>query len=114
MTTLLLADGDATAHALTAALQLGTEVHILEMPPNGLAEGLADAIIALAPAYDAIVLISPRRANDVRLRDALKPLIGKIDIDHMRAANLSVDRDNDKRSPAQAARALAAALALPP
>ncbi len=41
MTTLLIADGAATAHALTAALQLGGEVHILEVPPNALAEPLA-------------------------------------------------------------------------
>jgi osmoprotectant transport system permease protein len=79
---------------------------------------LADNLVTLAdpkqaiPAYDAIVLVAPKRVNDRRLRDALRPLIGKIDIDHMRAANLSVDRDTDKRSPAQAAQALAAALGL--
>jgi electron transfer flavoprotein alpha subunit len=55
MKTLLIADGDATARALTAARQLGAEVHILEVGPNALAEPLADAIAALAPGYDAIV-----------------------------------------------------------
>ena len=60
--------------------------------------------------YDAVVLVSPKRANDQRLLGVLKPLIGKIDVTAMRAANLSVDRDTDKASPAQAATALAATL----
>jgi osmoprotectant transport system permease protein len=64
------------------------------------------------PPYDAVVLVSPKRANDQRLLAALKPLIGKIDVTAMRAANLSVDRDIDKASPAQAATALAAKLGL--
>jgi len=58
------------------------------------------------PSYDAIVLISPRRANDATLRRALEPLIGAISPQAMRAANYSVDRDADKREPAQAAREL--------
>ena len=40
------------------------------------------------PPYDAIVLISPKRAEDKALRDALLPLIGKIDVSAMREANL--------------------------
>jgi osmoprotectant transport system permease protein len=62
------------------------------------------------PAYDAVVLIAPRRANDQRLIGALKPLIGAIPVQRMREANLTVDRDTDKKSPAEAARALAAAI----
>jgi osmoprotectant transport system permease protein len=62
------------------------------------------------PPYDAVVLVSPKRANDQRLLGVLKPLIGKIDVTAMRSANLSVDRDTDKASPAQAAQALAARL----
>ena len=54
MTTLLIADGEATAHALTAALRLGGEVHILEVPANALAEPLAQSIADLG-GYDAIV-----------------------------------------------------------
>jgi electron transfer flavoprotein alpha subunit len=54
MTTLLIADGEATAHALTAALRLGGEVHILEVPANALAEPLAQSIAGLG-GYDAIV-----------------------------------------------------------
>ena len=62
------------------------------------------------PPYDAVVLISPKRAGDRRLTQALQPLIGKIDVTAMRAANLSVDRDTDKATPAQAAKALEAKL----
>jgi len=58
------------------------------------------------PPYDAVVLISPKRAHDQRLIGALKPLIGKISVDEMRAANLTVDRDQEKATPAQAAKAL--------
>lgn len=64
------------------------------------------------PAYDALVLITPERAGDERLVRALEPLVGAIDVAAMREANLSVDRTEDKRSPAQAARALAADLGL--
>jgi osmoprotectant transport system permease protein len=64
------------------------------------------------PPYDAVVLISPKRANDSRLIGALKPLIGKIDVAAMRAANLTVDRDHDKATPAEAAKALEAKLGL--
>ena len=63
---------------------------------------------AAFPNYDAIILLSTDAAQDERLVAALQPLIGAIDVDAMRAANLSVDRtDGDKLSPAQAARNLA-------
>ena len=62
------------------------------------------------PPYDAVVLISPKRAHDKRLIAALQPLIGRIDVAAMQAANLSVDRDQDKASPAEAAKALEARL----
>jgi osmoprotectant transport system permease protein len=62
------------------------------------------------PPYDAVVLISPRRAGDRRLIAALKPLIGAIPVEAMQAANYSVDRDEGKLSPAQAARAMEAAI----
>jgi osmoprotectant transport system permease protein len=55
------------------------------------------------PAYDAVVLISPKRADDMRLRRALQPLIGRIAVDRMRQANLMVDRDRAKVTPQQAA-----------
>ncbi|MBI5130157.1 MAG: ABC transporter permease/substrate-binding protein [Rhodopseudomonas palustris] len=40
------------------------------------------------PPYDAVLLLSPKHAGDAKLRDALKPLPGRIDIEAMRAANL--------------------------
>ncbi|HEX3364314.1 ABC transporter permease/substrate-binding protein [Phenylobacterium sp.] len=58
------------------------------------------------PPYDAVVLISPKRAHDKRLLEALQPLIGKISVGAMQAANYSVDRDQGKASPAEAAKAL--------
>ena len=65
------------------------------------------------PAYDALVLISPDRAADERLARALEPLVGAIDVEAMREANLSVDRARNKLSPAEAARALSERLQLP-
>ena len=58
------------------------------------------------PAYDAVVLISPKRAGDARLKAALQPLIGRIGVEAMRRANLTVDRDRDKKTPAEAAATL--------
>jgi len=78
----------------------------------------ADRLVVLTdpkgalPPYDAVVLVSPRRAHDPRLLAALKPLIGRIDVQAMRRANLAVDRDRDKATPGQAARALEAELGL--
>jgi len=69
----------------------------------------ADHLVVLAdprgalPPYDAVILISPRRAHDRRLRAALAPLIGAIPVTAMRAANFGVDRDQGKLTPAQAA-----------
>jgi osmoprotectant transport system permease protein len=50
---------------------------------------LADPRHAIPP-YDAILLVSPRRAHDEALIAALKPLIGAIPVELMRAANLRV------------------------
>ena len=59
------------------------------------------------PPYDAIVLLAPKRAGDAVLRAALQPLIGAIPIERMREANMMVDRETDKKTPAAAARWLA-------
>ena len=40
------------------------------------------------------------------LKAALTPLLGSISVERMRAANYLVDRDADKRTPAEAARSL--------
>jgi osmoprotectant transport system permease protein len=76
----------------------------------------ADKLLVLSdpkqaiPPYDAVILISPKRAKDEKLLAALRPLIGKVPVSAMQAANFSVDRDDDKRSPLDAARALEAAI----
>ena len=73
----------------------------------------ADDLVVLAdpkqaiPPYDAVILLSPNRAADAKFVAALRPLIGAIPVETMRQANLSVDRDQDKQTPAQAAQALA-------
>jgi osmoprotectant transport system substrate-binding protein/osmoprotectant transport system permease protein len=65
------------------------------------------------PAYDAVVLLSPRRAEDETLRQALLPLVGAIDVEAMRQANLMVDRDANKVSATEAAAWLAGRLTTP-
>jgi osmoprotectant transport system permease protein len=47
---------------------------------------LDDPLHAIPP-YDAILLLSPKRAHDETLIAALRPLIGAISVDQMRAAN---------------------------
>ncbi len=49
---------------------------------------------AAIPPYDAIVLLSPQRADDNALRDAIAPLLGRIDIATMRAANLRASSES--------------------
>jgi osmoprotectant transport system permease protein len=58
------------------------------------------------PPYDAVILVSPQRAGDRRLVEALAPLAGSIDVKRMQAANYAIDRDTGKLSPAQAAEML--------
>lgn len=65
---------------------------VLEDPRNAL------------PPYDAILLLAPKRAKDEKLISTLRPLIGAIDVETMRAANLRSDRTVDKETPAAAAR----------
>ncbi len=62
---------------------------------------LADPRRAL-PSYDALLLLAP--GTDARAIAALRPLIGAIPVERMRRANLMVDRDDDKRTPEEAAR----------
>jgi osmoprotectant transport system permease protein len=51
------------------------------------------------PPYDAMVLLAPKRAGDAALRDALQPLLGKIDIAVMREANLRAAGNDATSSP---------------
>ncbi len=66
------------------------------------------------PSYDALLLLAPGRARDQRLRAALQPLAGHIAIGPMRQANFMVDRDQDKRTPAEAAQWLLGAAGIAP
>ena len=59
------------------------------------------------PPYDAVILIAPRNADDHALIDALRPLVGAIDVDLMRAANLRATGGAGDRSPDAVARWLA-------
>lgn len=56
------------------------------------------------PPYDAILLLAPRRAGDAKLAAALRPLIGTIDIDLMREANLRASGDGPDSAPEAIAR----------
>ena len=65
------------------------------------------------PSYDAMLMLSPRIAQDERLVGALEPLIGAITVEDMREANFAVDREGEgKMSPADAARMLAERIGL--
>jgi len=64
---------------------------------------LKDPLHAIPP-YDAVLLLSPRRAADPYLRSALAPLEGALPITLMREANYLVDRPTAKLEPAQSAR----------
>ena len=72
----------------------------------------ADDLIVLTdpkqaiPPYDAVILVSPKRAHDARFKAALAPLLNAIPVETMRGANYSVDRDQKKLTPGQAAQAL--------
>lgn len=60
------------------------------------------------PSYDAMLMLSPRIAQDEGIVRALEPLIGAINVEAMREANYSVDRaGDDKLSPRDAAEELA-------
>jgi osmoprotectant transport system permease protein len=56
------------------------------------------------PPYDAVLLVSPKRANDEKFHVALKPLIGAINVDLIREASLLADRAENKQTPEGAAR----------
>jgi len=73
---------------------------------------LDDPLSALPP-YDAMILLAPRVANDPNVACALAPLRGKITVELMRRANLMVDRETDKQTPAVAAAWLLAEAKLP-
>jgi len=59
------------------------------------------------PSYDALLMISPDAARDETLLATLRPLIGTIHVEAMREANFSVDREDNKKTPNEAAGILA-------
>jgi osmoprotectant transport system permease protein len=50
---------------------------------------------AALPAYDAMILVGPRAAQDRGVVCALAPLRGALSVEAMRQANLRVDRDRE-------------------
>ena len=79
----------------------------------------ADRLVVLAdpeealPSYDAMLMLSPRIANDEGIARALQPLIGAISVEAMREANFAVDREGEgKLTPRDAAAALAERIGL--
>jgi osmoprotectant transport system permease protein len=58
------------------------------------------------PPYDAIVLVSPKRTGDKKLREVLQPMLGKIDIAAIREANLRAAGGGATSSPDAIARRL--------
>ena len=64
------------------------------------------------PGYDAVLLVAPNRSHDAKFVAALQPLVGRIPVEAMRAANYQVDRDTDKRTLEAAAQWLAAKVGL--
>lgn len=56
------------------------------------------------PSYEAILLLGPDRGGEEKFARALSPLIGAITVANMREANYMVDREDDKKTPKQAAR----------
>jgi len=63
---------------------------------------LGDPLGALPP-YDAMILLGARVADDPNVQCALAPLHEQISVELMRRANLMLDREKDKASPAAAA-----------
>lgn len=79
----------------------------------------ADRLLVLAdprealPSYDAMLMLSPRIAQDEDIARALEPLIGAISVEAMREANFAVDREGEgKMSPREAARELSEKIGL--
>jgi osmoprotectant transport system permease protein len=51
-----------------------------------------------------VLLLAPKRAHDAALQAALRPLLGRIDIDTMREANLRANNNNADSSSTSVAR----------
>ena len=53
--------------------------------------------------YEALLLLSPGAEGDLRIAGALARLVSAFTVDRIQRANLMVDRDEDKKTPAEAA-----------
>lgn len=62
---------------------------------------LADPLGAIPP-YEALLLLGREAADDPALVEALRNMVGAIDVESMREANLLVDRAEDPVSPSRA------------
>jgi osmoprotectant transport system permease protein len=65
------------------------------------------------PPYDAVALLAPALADDAAIARVLRPIIGAIDAELMRQANLMVDRDENSATVAEAAQWLRDQIAAP-
>lgn len=70
---------------------------------------LADPLAAFPP-YDAVILLSPAAGENQALVACLEPLVNRLSVAVMRAANRGVDEGG--RTPAEAAKALAEAVGI--
>jgi osmoprotectant transport system permease protein len=100
---------------MVAALNDGAADVITAYSSDGALAG-ADVVLladdrAALPAYDALLLVAPGRADLVR---RLARYEGRISVEAMRAANWRADRPVDKQSPAAAARWLGRETGLQP
>jgi len=87
----------------------GSEVHVISAYTSDGRIARYDLVVlddpqGVIPPYDAMLLVSPKRANDGALLAALKPLANAIDVETMRQANL---RASSGEAPEQVARWLA-------
>ena len=110
-----MAQSDITIDALSKVGQQDAEylVSLVRSVPGFPKEGiifrdfmpvLADPKGAL-PSYDALLMLSPRIAENKGVIAALEPLLGEISVEAMREANLAVDREDAKKLTPKAAAA---------
>ena len=105
---------------IPAAVEAGAVAILTDAEGAAQAGDLDDTALVIAedprealPSYDAMLMLSPRIADDEGVAAALQPLIGAISVEDMREANFSVDREGEgKASPREAAQALAEKIGL--
>ena len=101
--TLIMGLGGNLPLAIAAGLGLNGVVAFTLAPTMSWPDAMGLVVLegpqhAVAP-YDAILLVEPRRAQDAALRDALQSLVGAINVEAMRAANLNAASGGAQASP---------------